>query len=66
MASHRATAGGWTRGVLEQYVAGLACPEPVEGTPEDARKDGHIIRARSARLSPPSGFPVSRSQQADS
>ncbi|MGB6930324.1 MAG: hypothetical protein WBH05_13975 [Syntrophobacteria bacterium] len=33
-------------------------------TPEDARKDGHIIRARSAPLSPASGFPVSRSQQA--
>ena len=32
-------------------------------TPEDARKDGHIIRARSAPLSPASGFPVSRSQQ---
>ena len=34
----------------EQYVAGGACPacperslgEPAEGTPEDARKDGHI------------------------
>jgi hypothetical protein len=33
-------------------------------TPEDARKDGHIIRARCAPLSPASGFPVSRSQQA--
>ena len=32
-------------------------------TPEDARKDGHIIRARSAPLSPASGFPVSWSQQ---
>jgi hypothetical protein len=31
-------------------------------TPEDARKDGQIIRARSAPLSPASGFPVSRSQ----
>jgi hypothetical protein len=30
--------------------------------PEDARKDGHIIRARCAPLSPASGFPVSRSQ----
>ncbi len=30
------------RGVPERYVAGGACPEPVEGTPEDARKDGHI------------------------
>jgi hypothetical protein len=33
----------WTRGVLEQYVAGGACPEPVEGTPEDARKDSLIL-----------------------
>jgi len=32
-------------------------------TPEDARKGGHIIRARCAPLSPASGFPVSRSQQ---
>jgi hypothetical protein len=32
-------------------------------TPEDARKDGHIIRARYAPLSPASGFPVSWSQQ---
>jgi hypothetical protein len=31
-------------------------------TPEDARKDGHIIRARCAPLSPASGFPVSWSQ----
>ena len=31
--------------------------------PEDARKDGHIIRARCAPLSPASGFPVSWSQQ---
>ena len=45
---------GWFRGVPERYVAGGACPacperslgEPVEGTPEDARKDGHI-RGRS-------------------
>jgi hypothetical protein len=28
----------------------------------DARKDGHIIRARCAPLSPASGFPVSWSQ----
>ena len=35
----------------------------VGGTPEDARKDGHIIRARCAPLSPASGFPVSWSQQ---
>ena len=35
--------------VPERYVAGAACPEPacpefvewVEGTPEDARKDGY-------------------------
>ena len=40
----RGTAG--FRGVPERYVAGAACPEPVEGTPEDARKDGHI-RGRS-------------------
>jgi hypothetical protein len=26
-------------------------------TPEDARKDGHIVRARCAPLSPASGFP---------
>jgi hypothetical protein len=28
--------------VPERYVAGASCPEPVEGTPEDARKDGQI------------------------
>ena len=28
---------GLVRGVPERYVAGGACPEPVEGTPEDAR-----------------------------
>ncbi len=32
-------------------------------SPEDAREDDHIIRARCAPLSPASGFPVSRSQQ---
>jgi len=40
----------WFRGVPERYVAGGACPacperslgEPVEGTPEDARKGGYI------------------------
>ena len=32
-------------------------------TPEDAREDGHIIRARCAPLRPASGFPVSWSQQ---
>ena len=31
-------------------------------TSEDVRKDGHIIRARSAPLSPASGFPVPWSQ----
>jgi len=41
----RGTAG-LVRGVPERYVAGAACPEPVEGTPEDARKEGHI-RGRS-------------------
>ena len=35
---HRATAGSWTRGVLEQYVEGQ--------TPEDAREGTHI-RGRS-------------------
>ena len=48
-AACRATAGDWIRGVLEQYVAGSACPEPVEGTPEDARKDAHI-RGRSRQF----------------
>ncbi|MGB6927878.1 MAG: hypothetical protein WBH05_01545 [Syntrophobacteria bacterium] len=43
---HRATAGSWFRDVPERYVAVGACPEPVEGTPEDARKNGHI-RGRS-------------------
>jgi len=36
----------WTRNVLEQNVAGGACPELVEGRPEDAKKDAHI-RGRS-------------------
>jgi hypothetical protein len=44
----RGTAG-LVRGVPERYIAGGACPEPVEGTPEDARKDGHI-RGRSKRF----------------
>jgi len=39
----------WIRTVLEQYVAGGACPEPVEGTPEDARKDA-VIRGRSKQF----------------
>ncbi len=50
--SSRGTAG--LVSVTERYVAGGACPacperslgEPVEGTPEDLRKDGHI-RGRS-------------------
>ena len=45
------------RSVLERYVAGVACPacperslgEPVEGTPEDARKDGHICGRSRAK-----------------
>ena len=45
-ATRPAVPRNWFRGVLAQYVAGSACPEPVEGTPEDARKDGHI-RGRS-------------------
>ncbi|MGB6929222.1 MAG: hypothetical protein WBH05_08365 [Syntrophobacteria bacterium] len=36
----------WFRNVPERCVAGTACPEPVEGTPEDAWKGGHI-RGRS-------------------
>jgi hypothetical protein len=53
-------ATGQPQGVgLEAYLNGTS-----QGTtPEDARKDGHIIRARCAPLSPASGFPVSRSQQ---
>jgi hypothetical protein len=43
----------------EAYLNGTS----QEPTPEDARKDGHIIRARCAPLSPASGFPVSWSQQ---
>jgi hypothetical protein len=42
----------------EAYLNGTS----QEPTPEDARKDGHIIRARCAPLSPASGFPVSWSQ----
>jgi len=50
----------------EAYLNGTSQGELVlsqaEGTPEDARKDGHIVRARFAPLSPASGFPVSWSQ----
>jgi hypothetical protein len=53
-AGHQAIAGCWFA-----YLNGTS-----QGpTPEDARKDGHIIRARCAPLSPASGFPVSWSQQ---
>jgi hypothetical protein len=58
----------------EAYLSGTSQGPPVlsevEGTPEDAKKDGHIIRARSAQsrtaqkaVSKTSGFPVSWSQQ---
>ena len=61
-ACHRATAGCWF-----PYLNGTSQGELVlrvaEGTPEDARKDGRIIRARYAPLSPANGFPVSWSQQ---
>jgi len=44
------------RGIgLEAYLNGT----PQGPTPEDARKDGHIIRARCSPLSPASGLPVS-------
>jgi hypothetical protein len=42
-------AGSWIRGVLEQYVAGEPVLSEVEGTPEDARKDGQI-HGRSRQL----------------
>jgi hypothetical protein len=49
------------------YLNGTSQEPPVlsevEGTPKNAGKDGHIIRARCAPLSPASGFPVSWSQQ---
>ena len=51
-------ATGQQQGVeSEAYLNGTS----QGSTPEDARKDGHIIRARCAPLSPASGFPVSRS-----
>ena len=34
------------RGILEQYVAGGACPELAEGRSKNARKNAHI-RGRS-------------------
>jgi hypothetical protein len=43
----------------EAYLNGTS----LEPAPEDARKNGHIVRARCAPLSPASGFPVSWSQQ---
>jgi hypothetical protein len=52
--------GNSYRGIgFEAYLNGT----PQGPTPEDAGKGGHIIRARSAPLSPASGFPVSWSQQ---
>ena len=40
-------ATGQPQGVgSEAYLSGTSQGEPVEGTPEDARKDGHI-RGRS-------------------
>jgi hypothetical protein len=55
-----ARATGQPQGVgFEAYLNSTSQGEPVlsevEGTPEDARKDGHIIRARCASLSPASG-----------
>jgi hypothetical protein len=44
----------------EAYLKGTS----QGAAPEDARKYGHIIRARCAPLSPASGFPVSRLQSA--
>jgi hypothetical protein len=44
--------------VPERYVAGGACPEPVEGTPEDARKDDHI-RGRSKSFMKYPGIQIS-------
>jgi len=60
----RARRGGWATG-QPQGVGSEACLiSTSQGpTPEDVRKDGLIIRARCAPLSPASGFPVSRSQQ---
>jgi hypothetical protein len=52
-------ATGQPQGVeSEAYLNGTS----QVSTPEDARKDYHIIRARCAPLSPASGFPVSWSQ----
>jgi hypothetical protein len=36
--------------VLEQHVAGGACPELVEGTLEDAWKDGYGLRIADLRF----------------
>ena len=64
---HESAYGGPQGVGFEAYLNGTSQGPPVlsevEGTPEDAREDGHIIRARSAPLSPASGFPVSWSQQ---
>jgi hypothetical protein len=56
---HESAYGGPQGVGSEAYLNGTS----QEPTPEDARKDGHIIRARCAPLSPASGFPVSWSQQ---
>jgi hypothetical protein len=54
-------ATGQSQGVgSEAYLNGTS----QGSTPENAREDSHIIRARYAPLSPASGFPVSWSQQA--
>ena len=60
-------ATGQPQGVGSEAYLSSTSQDP---TPEDARKDDHIIRARYATLSPApqaasatSGFPVSRSQQ---
>jgi hypothetical protein len=53
-------ATGQPQGVGEEAYLNGTSQGP---SPEDARKGGHIIRARYAPLSPASGFPVSWSQQ---
>jgi hypothetical protein len=56
---HESACGGPQGVGSEAYLKGTS-PGPAS---EGARKDGHIIRARCAPLSPASGFPVSWSQQ---
>jgi hypothetical protein len=55
---HESAVGGPQGVGSEAYLNGTS----QGSTLEDARKDGHIIRARCAPLSPASGFPVSWSQ----